>query len=366
MAGPYASRVISITVSLIAAAAVPVGLRPPLYVAQETATPISGDLTVVTSATDVADLLAASQISAQAAVDLAAPFLQARPPAQVYVATYDHDAGSPETPDDALDRALLAGTRFCPIAQESRADADNEAVANWTLAYPYRYMPIAQTDDAGILTSGKPSGLADCELGWSVLGWHSADAQPLAAAIAGLVGGANLADRGTKSSAKLAMHSYVRGVTLPTLTNAELVFAKANDAATLTAVAEGASSTERIIEQVRTYGGESFTTVVSMMYAIDLCEAALIALVSRYAALGEPILTGPSGEAAVQGALVGALAPMAANGHFRVGTDANGLSLPKGFRVVVTSVGTTISAAVTMLFANEAEAITLALTGEVA
>lgn len=367
MTATYIEDYLSISASLTAAAVARLGLRAPLYIAQETATPISNDLTSVASATDVADLLAASQISAQAAEDLAAYFLQARPPSIVYVATYDHDAGSPETPDDALDRAEVAGTVFGVISQESRLDADLEAVANWCLARPYRYAAVLQSDDAGLLTSGKPAGLADCELPY-VWVCYSADGEPTATGFAGVLGGANLATQGTKLTAKLAMASYVQGAALPVITNAQRAFALANDVSLLQQAGAGVLSgaTKRIQAQKLTYGGASGTSVVSHLYLIDNVEAAMAAAVDASATLGEPILTDTGGLGRVKQYVDAALDVMFRAGHFRVGTDANGVPLASGFRSVVTATGSVISVAVTVLYALEATANNVTINGEVA
>lgn len=367
MTATYIEDYLSISASLTAAAVARLGLRPPLYIAQETATPISGDLTSVASVTDVADLLTASQISAQAAEDLEAYFLQDRPPAIVYVATYDHDAGTPETPDDALDRAEVAGTVFGVISQEGRTDANLAAVANWCLARPYRYAAVLQSDDSGLLTSGKPSGLADCELPY-VWVCYSADGEPTATGFAGVIGGANLATPGTKLTAKLAMASYVQGVAPPVVTNAQRAFAIANDASILQQAGAGVLSgaTKRIQAQKLTYGSASGTSVISHLFLIDNVEAALASVVDAAATQGEPILTDTGGLGRVKQAVDAALDVMFRAGHFRVGTDANGVPLVNGFRSAVTATGSIIAVAVTVLYALEATAINVTINGEVA
>lgn len=360
--GTFIGSFISLTVSLIPAAVTATGLGAPLYVAIESSTPISGDLTSVSSASDVAVLLAATKISAQAAADLTAMFAQDTPPDLVYVATYD--TGSAEDPTDALDRAEAAETDFGPIAQESRSNTNNELVAAWVAASVWRlwaHPVVLQSSESGLITSGKPSGLNDCEISACFLHYHGTDAQPQAAAHAGIIGGFALA------SSPLAIQKRILTVTLPSLTSAQRAYAVANDVCTLAPLGMGASASQRLIQQTRTYSGDSGTSVLTMMYTVRRLVAALQAVVERHAISGKPLYATAIGAGEVRSACAGVLASLAATDppHFTSGTASDGDALPDGWRVETSITGSEITATVTLLLGQEATQINLSLTGEV-
>lgn len=353
---------IGLSVSLIPAAVTAAGLGAPLYVCIESSTPISGDITSVASATDVATLLAATKISAQAAADLTAMFAQDDTPALVYVATYD--TGATEDPTDALDRAEAAELDFGPIAQESRSNTNNELVGAWVAASAWRlwsHPVVLQSSEAGLITSGKPAGLADCEISACIMHYHGTDAQPQAAAHCGVIGGFALAQ------SPMAFQKRLLGVTLPSLTSAQRAFAIANDVCTLIPLGAGASASQRLIQQTHTYSGDSGTSVITLMYTVRRLVAALQAVVERHAISGVPLFATAIGAGEVRSACTGVLAELAGTDppHFTAGTASDGEALPDGWRVTTSISGSEITASVTLLLGQEATRINLSLTGEV-
>lgn len=352
---------ISLSVSLIPATVASSGLGAPLYVCIEAATPISGDLTSVASATDVATLLAATKISAQAAADLTAMFAQDDTPDLVYVANYN---SSTEDPADALDRAELAETDFGPIAQESRSDTNNELIGAWLSASVWRLWShpfCAQSSLAGLIASGKPAALADCEISACFMHYHGTDAQPQAAAHAGVIGGFAFAD------SPMAIQKRLLTITLPSLTSAQRAFAIANDVCTLNALGAGASASQRLIQQTRSYSGDSGTSVLTLMYVVRRLVAALQSVVERHAISGVPLFATAIGEGEVRSAIAPILAELAGTEppHFTSGTTSDGDALPDGWRVETSVLGSEITATVTLLLGQEATAINLSLIGEV-
>lgn len=360
MAGPaMLDTFISLSVVLQAAAVVSQGMGDPLYIAIEAATPISGALTSVTSVTDVATLLAATQISAAAAADLNRAFAQANPPSVIYVATYD--AGGGEDPTDALD-AVEAAMDFGPIAQESRSDTNNELVGAWvnaSTARRWRHATLLQSAEATLLTSGKPAGLADCEVE-SVTLCYDVDAGTSAAALFGVIAGGSFATQ------PYPMQNRVIGVTAPTVTQSQLTFARANDVAVVVPIAQGSSS--NIVYQTRNYSGDEAAAVWSIIYAIVRMRAALSAMVANNAAASRILRADPTGEAMVAATLTAPLASMAAAGHFLPGTSGtapNEVDMPEGYSVSVAASGTELNATVRLRFGPEATKINLNITGEI-
>jgi len=349
---------ISLSVTLTSPAPIQTGLGPPLYIAIEAATPISGDITTVSSAAGVATLLAATQISAQAAADLTAAFSQSAAPASIWIATYD---SSTEDPTDAIDRMEAAENSYGPIGQESRSNTNNALIGTWLAADVLRrwsHPACLQSSEAGLLTSGKPAGLASCEQDGVAMHYHSADAQPQAAAHMGLIGGFPLA------SGPMALRARIAGVTLPAATTAERAFALANDACLLNAEARGASASQRLIDQTKSYGDSSWTSAITVMYAVQRMQAALQAVVSRHAALATPLYATPDGAAECTAAVTEQLAALAAVGHFTPGVTGN-VAFPDGYRVVASVTGTTITLTVTLRLGQEATSIALSVVGEV-
>jgi hypothetical protein len=350
------NSIVRIVVNLIAPPVVQQGLGPALYVAYEGATPISGDLTSVSSAEDIATLLAATQITAQAATDLGAAIQNGAP--IVYVATYDHDAGSPETPDDALDRANAA-IDFCLIAQESRSNADNETVGTWLNASSLRrwtHIACLQSGEAGLLTSGRPSALEDCELPTVQIEYHGTATEPQAAAVLGRMAAQAL------TVSPLARRLRILGVALTTITSSQLAFAKANGAGVLLPVGDGSAASDRQIDQTLMYDGSQGAPVYSIVYSVRRMLSEVKALLSARGISGVPIRADRTGAASVDTALNAALAPMARVGHFlpgRAGTAPNDRALPNGYDVVTTPSGTELLSRVTQLYGPEATAIAI-------
>lgn len=349
---------VPLAITLVAAQVIAAGLGPAVYLAIESTVPISGEITAVTGPNDVADLLDATQISAQAAADLNAMFAQTFSPPVVYVATYD---GSTEDPADALDRFEASQTVFGFTTPETRADAGLVAIAGWIAATPWRQWSVKahlQTDEAGILTSGKPAGLAALEIPAVTLHWHSADAQPQAAAAAGLYSAYPMVERPT------GLHFALRGITLPTVTNAQRVFARSNHAVVLQVLGAGVSSQTLQMDQTLQYSGDSMSAVYSLSYTLIRSVAALQQLVVRKSTAGEVLFATQVGAGEVRAALLAPLSALATAGYYVPGLIA-GEPAPDGYSLDVTPSGSELRAAVVARLGQEATAIPFSLTGEV-
>ena len=359
---PFISRFITLNVGLIPAAIVSQGLGPPAYLCIEDAAALTGEIELVTSAADVAALLTATKISAQAAADLTVEFSQSFAPAYIIVASYD--TGSAETPDDALDRLEAASYDFTPISQESRANTDNAAVGTWIAASQERTWSklfCAMSVEAELITSGKPSALAACEIDACAMHYHSATAEEQASAHAGMIGGFPLI------SGPMAMNVLIGGVTIPTLTNAEAVFAYANNVSILKPVGLGASASQRILDQTRSYSGTGWSGVLTLQYTVRRLVAAIQALKLKFAILATPLYANAAGSGEVRGALNPILVELFEAGHYSpgiYGTPPNEVPYPKGFGLSVSASGTVLAATVTLLIGQEAITLTLTVIGE--
>jgi len=358
MTAIFLDNFLSVTVSLIGAVNPATGLGAPLYLAIKD----SGDLdgtTSYSSAADVAAALAGNDISAQAAVDLTAMFAQSSPPSIVYVATYT--VATPETPSDALDKAVAAVLPFGVIVQESRTDTDNSLVGTWMSTRTWNYVAVLQSATAGLITSGKPSTLSAAEVE-SVVMLYGTATEPLAAGFAGLISGTSMLNQ------PLAMHARVKGVALTALTNAEHTLALANGVGVLEPLVRGSGSTERIISGTLTYGDQGFSGVATLVYLVSRITSAIQALVLAKAIKVEPIFATQNGEAEVEAAIVPILAELAAAGHFtpgQAGTAPNETYLPEGWGISMSSPGSTVVAAVTVLIGQEVTTISVPITAEV-
>ncbi len=360
----YVDNFINLSVSLSVATPIPQGLGPAVYVAIEAATPIPNQITQVTSLTDVANLLAGTQISAQAADDLNAMFAQNNPPTSIFVASYI----PPETPDAALDRMVSAQNFFGVIAQESRADADNANLGTWVNATTdrrWRRMLVLQTSNADIITSGKPAALSACEFETCLMVAHNDDTEPAAAALAGVLAGHRMTVK------PLPLHVQVRSVALTTYTDPQLAFAKGNDACVAIQGGSGASASVFIIDQTRTYGGFEAAAVMSLVYASNRLIAALGDLVVSKAQRQEILRADAAGANEVKGTIDVPLAALAntSPSHFTpgsVGTPPDEIPLPLGFSTTVTPSGTELLAQSILRFGPEATAIGLTLDGIIA
>lgn len=366
MTTTFLSNFINLAVSLAVATPTPQGLRALAYLCIEDSSPISGDITSVSSVTDVTTLVDANQISAQAAADLTAALGQNSSPPLIYVATYD--TGTAETPDDALDRLEAAETPFGPIAQESRTDADNSSVGTWVNATDdrrWRHFAVLQTSSADIVTSGKPAGLSTCESESCLMVAHDTDAEPGAAALAGVMSGHRM------TVGPLPLHTQVRGVALTSYTSAQKAFAKANDACVILAAGTGASASTLLMDQTETYGGYQAAAIFSLVYLVLRIDATLGDFVVNKAKRSEILRADAAGANEIKGVLTGPLAAMAATSpsHFTpgsVGTPPNDEALPDGYSVAVSPSGTELLAQIIARFGPEATAIAVDLDGIVA
>jgi hypothetical protein len=358
----FISGFINLSVGLVPAAIVSQGLGAPAYLCIEGSAAISGGITTVSNSVGVAALLTATNISAAAAADLTAAFAQDRSPALIHVATYDTGGG--EDPSDALGRLEAAATDFGPFAQESRANADNATAATWVAASQERrwsHMFIAMSAEAELITSGKPAALAACEIDSATVHYHSTGTVTQAAAQLGQVGGFPLI------SGPMGTRIRIQGVALPVVTSAEKVLALANDVVILKPLALGVSAADRIIDQTRAYSGNGWTGIVSLMYTVRRCTAALQSVVQKHSLSAIPLFANSVGAGEVRQALTDVLAALSLAGHYQKGssgTAPNVVSLPQGYRLVITTAGTVITAAITVLLGQEAVTLNLTIIGE--
>lgn len=342
------------------------GIGPAIYLAIKAASSAAGDIETVTSADDVATLLSGTKISAQAAADLTVMFSQsvARPP-QVYVVIYDPSASpTPETLATAMAYWEAAGiARFGVVTCETRTDADLAVLGTWRAAdgRSLRYRAWVQCDTADLLTPTKPAGLANYAVLGGMLFYHSADAQPLAAAAAAAEAGFSLIN------GPMGTQFQIDGVALPTITQAQIVQLNTNDGLTLTQHDVGATQNQRVIRGIKDYSGADAKASLTVSYATRLMYEAVSAWTSTTAALGGDITTDAPGRADLESRLVATLDPLFVSGHLTAGTLSAGtpsaLSLPRGHQVVVTAAGTVLIATVTLLIGGQVYTISLDTTG---
>lgn len=358
MPSTYIDDFINVDVSLLPPVVVSSGIGDAVYCAIESTVPIANNLTSVNGPTAVADLLTATQISAQAAADLTVMFSQSPRPSRIWIAVYD----PPALPSAALDVAVAADTPFGVITMESRVDADVEDVGAWMAARPWIYMWSPQTSEAAMLTAGKPADLEGAEISWSCMNWHSLDTESQGPAFGAFMAAFPLVSR------PMGMKVRLLGVALPTITDAQLAFAKENDAMVLRPVGAGASASQRIIDQTLTYSAENFTAVITLVYLVRRCVAAIQAMSLRYAIQGKPLFATSAGAADLYQVLNSPLSSLAKAGHFvpgMSGTPPDEVALPAGYSLSVAPSGNLLIATVLVRLGQEVVGINLNVTGEV-
>ena len=171
------------------------------------------------------------------------------------------------------------------------------------------------------------------------------------------------------ATSPIGLKVLLLGVDLPTVTSAELAFAKANDVCVLLAAGQGASASQRIVDQTRTYSGAEAAASFSIVYLVNRAYSALYTMAVNKAAKQEVLRANAAGAAEVDGTLDQVLSSMADAGHFQPGTsgtEPNTEVLPNGYRTLTTPIGTTLSADVLVRFGPEATGISLGITGEIA
>lgn len=354
---------LAISASLIPAPVVPQGIGPAYYLAIEDSSAISGGITSVQTIADVDALVAASEISAQAATDIEAILGQSTPPDIVWIATYD--TGTSETPDDALDALELAGHDGGVIAQESRSNTDNELVGGWVNATSRRrwgWVACLQSSEAELITSGRPAALEDAEVLSVNIHYHDTDAEPCAAAHAGVIAGHDMR-RGP-----LPQQVRLLGVALPSITSAELAFAKANGVCVLLPLGSGASASQRAISQTTTYDGSEAAAIYTMIYSIRRIRAVMYALAQRLTAEPRLLRADQAGATEVVATLTPPLEAMADAGHFVPGVSGatpNDTPVPRGYLLSATPSGSEILASVYLRLGPEVTKVRITETGEI-
>ena len=353
---------LTISVAYIPAVEAVTGLGDPLYIPISDADggpELSPATTAVTSVADVQALLTGTQISAQAAEDLTAMLSQSPAPSRIYLSSYDVDAS--EDVQDALDAAVAADFDFGLIAIESRVSAVNSLVGAWlaTEGRTVRHGAVLQSAATGLLTSGAPAELADCEVESVIVAFHDDDTEPLAAALCAKLSAFDM------SRGPMALQQNLRGVALPTITGPQLAFLTDNNATTLLQRDRGATATARDTLGTLTYGGLGWTGVASTIYMTRLIRAAIVALAASHTIPGTPLLSTVVGRNEVRAAINAALAPAAAVGHTtpgRAGAPGQELDYPSGYGIEVRSVGSQIIAPTTLLVGAEARSVNIPIT----
>lgn len=354
-------RIINLNASTVSAAIAAQGLGTPTYIAIESTAPIAGDITTVSSASDVAALETATQISATAAADLTAAFSQNQSPTTIVVAAYD---SATEDPTDALDRLEAGEYDFGIIAQESRSDTDNSLVGAWLAASQFRkwmYPFSAMSANADLITSGKPAALSDCEIDQCAMHYHSTASASQAAAFMGFFGGYGLINK------PIGMRLKIAGVDLPNISNAEATAALANNVCILKPLGKGASASTKIIDNTRAYSGFGWSGVATMQYTIRRLLAASQALIANHAETGEPLFANTAGVGEVRGTLTPVLDELSGVGHYTPGTSGtapNVVILPNGYKLDVTAASGIITASTKLLLGQEMITLNLNVIGE--
>lgn len=360
MGADFMRTAVPISVVLLPPVVVSAGLGAFCLLAIEDSVQISGEYTSYSSVEAIAAALTATELSAAAAADLTAALSQTNSPGTVWVATYD---SATEDPTDAADRIIAAGVDVGVFSLESRTNTNIGLLGTWLASGDrrWRYVADCQSAEATLLT-GSPSSALDAYQVSSAHLHYAADAQPQAAAHGGRIAGANLAAKPLPSRLQLLT------VALPTVTEAQQVFAEANNVDLLYALDKGASASERLTFGRTNYDGTSFKAVVTTIYTVRRCVAALQAMVIRAAINGDAIAADASGAALVTAVLNEPLSALAAVGHYSPGTSGSGASavdLPDGYSVSVAVVDDDLVASIVIRLAREVHEFQLNVTGEV-
>jgi len=275
--------------------------------------PLDGVNTEVlyTSATQVATSLAALEISALTAVMLTNGLGQNARAAGVLAAAYD--TGAAETPVTAIERTISNGWNPGVFALSSRVVATQSLVSAWIAADTLRksqYLHVVQSSEAGLLTTGKPAALSDCEIFNTKMLYHDDDTVGLDGAFMGFLAGINLSQGPAASTLTLT------GTDAAVVTTAETNFLLANDGATLLSKDHGAAASLNQIVGMDAYDGSDWSASVTLVYAGRQVRAALLDLRQTLSLTGRPLKAGNTGIALAEAAANGPLAQMAAAGHF--------------------------------------------------
>lgn len=331
-----------------------------LHVTQDT---LDGSaVQIFTSAAAAATALALSQISQRTHDMIVAALGQGvTRPGRVYAATYDPSASpTPETPADAIQAALNAGWTGAVIMDNLHTDAVSEAIASWIAADSQRqaqYLYIAQSDEAGLLTSGKPAGLADCQIYNVRMCYHSDDDEPMAGALAGITAG--YAVQGGPIGARSVLRSVASDSA--NVTSAELAFLLDNDASA--ALEYGRTLSQVLSVGESAYDGSGWSGAVSLAYTCRRVREALASLWLRQAGLSRAIKADLTGRALAAGAVGAVLTELAQAGHYTP-TEA----LPDGYsystRISGSGGSAQIVVDVTVQLGLEARSISVPVIGQ--
>lgn len=348
MAATLLQRTLTVSLMLLAAAQVTPGLGELVVLAPEAANPIAGGIAVYSSAEAIDTALDGALITAQTAADLTVALSQNYRASSVYVSTYDD---ATEDPTDALDAILASGVDVGVVVPVSRTTAHLAALGTWLASGDRRtrYLIVGQSSDASLATATPDAAFAPAQA--SPFDCHyNDDTASQAAALAGLVAGFDL------SAGPIAGRVELKGVPLPSLTEAQQAFLTANNVRVLHALDKGASA-KRILHERDNFGGEPFSAVITGLYAARQVRAAMKAMLVQNATLATPTRTDFRGQDAFEVVLRKPLNAMSAANHF---TPVEGA--PDGFSVDVTASGDALTGAVVLHVPTEAGTFAVPIT----
>lgn len=343
-----------ISVSLIAAVQTSIGLGElAVFVIQGAVA--GGNVFSVSSVADVDALLAATNITADGADALEVALGQSPRNVSIRVVTYS-TTGLPAAfalmeAQTAWDIGVIVIRGVNDVAE------DISETAAWIAANPYKYLIVFESPNAGLITSGKPAGLAALERDEVAM-------MRVAAATSGTSQGAGA---GSVWAAKPLVGAAggpcparirVANVDALGLTSTQASFLTDNDAMTVEQLDAGTSATERLVLGTLTYGGNGLTPVVSCIYAVKQIRAYIANFILSKAATSTAILNTPQGQAEVVSVVDQALAGMAAAGHF-----VTSKLYPLGYSVATSVVGDDIAVVVTLQLPQEIKTFSFQVVG---
>jgi hypothetical protein len=355
----YVATKLVLNASLTVAVAPSQGFGNLLVVGPDGATPLNPKYTTVASAADAAALLTAGNIDADTNRQLQAAYSQGLNPGTIVVATYPNGEG----PADAIGRVEAAGIPYGIVTLGNAGDTAVQALGTWNATGANRWLHpiVVESSNAGLLTSGKPAALDDCELETARM-LLSASNLGMAGAFAGRVTALGWL------LGPVAAEQRLLGVSLPAITSAEFAFANANDVGVLLPLDVGSGASERVVRGVDGYGGVSWKAATTVGYAVKRVRDAMVSLFARKAIQGRPLEANSVGVSEVEGTIGAVLMDMYNADHFTpgpVGVAPQEVSLPEGFRIDTVIASPNLAVTLTLRVAQEVNIVTINFEGEV-
>jgi hypothetical protein len=343
-------KILTTQLQVIPAAVVSIGLGGLAVLTPRGATPIVGDVATVSTAADVAALLAGAGITADGASALNAALSQGAIPGPIYVVTYATDPAAAASIVEAQN--LPVGV----ITSTATSDADLDALADWraTGTRSQRYVMVLESRNADLLTTGKPAALDDLEqLGLFVI--RGADA-----------------DIGNAAAWAVRLASYPLGVAGPVSTRLRLLgrpvsdvtssqydFLAANDASAILPLDDGSGASQRYTTAVVDYSGTDGSAAIGAVYALKRVREAFAAFVAREYTAGRVVNTSRSSLDGIEAVCAAPLEALLGLGFF-VGDEA----LP-AYTVEASAVGDAVTVLIGLRIAGQVRTFTISVTAEV-